>query len=320
MRGPDQDPEVGDERTLDDDELPLEQEDLEGSEVDVELELDDEEGFEEEEDGQEEGEGEESGAEKADKDSPAAAAKAKKSSKTRGNLEAEPEPGDPKTKVPTARMMLSALKWAFADEEEVTPELLERFAEHAILMLEANKVMNLTAIQDPKEIAAKHFLDSWRVTRLVPLIARKVLDLGTGAGFPGLPLALAEPNLSMTLVDSTRKKAEFVQGCIEKLGVPNARALWARVEDHLTTDRVDVVVVRAVSSVRENVRVVRKVRHSLKDMVMLKGNSWSREVRAAEREAERLGFKLDTVWEHELPGEMGQRAILVYRAPGGAGL
>jgi hypothetical protein len=65
------------------------------------------------------------------------------------------------------------------------------------------------------------------------------------------------------------------------------------------------------------VRLLRKVKHSLKDLVLLKGPSWSREARAAEREAERLGFRLDTVWEHELPGELGSRAILVYRAPGG---
>ena len=70
---------------------------------------------------------------------------------------------------------------------------------------------------------------------------------------------------------------------------------------------------------RENVRLLRKVRHSLKDLVMLKGPSWSREVRAGEREAERLGFRLDTVFEHELPGELGERALLVYRAPGGHG-
>ena len=70
----------------------------------------------------------------------------------------------------------------------------------------------------------------------------------------------------------------------------------------------------------ENVRTLRKVRHSLKDLVMMKGPSWSREVRAGEREAERLGFRLDTVWEHERPEEMGGRAVLVYRAPGGQGM
>ena len=311
-----------DERPADDEEEfspevpPLGAEDL-----DLDVEFEEEE--EADEDADEDSDEDSQGATDGTGDDEAAAAEAerkrKKSSKARGNLEAEPEPGDPATKVPTRKKMLSALQWAFEGEEGVPPELLERYADHAIEVLEQNKVMNLTAIQDPKEIAAKHYLDCWRTTRLVPLIAKKVMDLGTGGGFPGLPVALAEPNCSMTVVDSTRKKAEWVQGTIEKLGVRNARSIWTRAEDHLTTERVDIVLVRAVSSVRENIRVLRKVRHSLQDMVMLKGNSWSREVRAAEREAERLGFKLDTVWEHELPDEMGQRAILVYRAPGGVG-
>ena len=188
------------------------------------------------------------------------------------------------------------------------------------ILLDKNRVMNLTAITDPKELAAKHYLDSWRTTRLVPLIATKVLDLGSGGGFPGLPVALAEPMLSMTLCESIQKKAAFLTECVERLGLRNTHVAPERAEDYLTRERVDIVLVRAVSSVRENVRTLRKVRHSLKDFVMLKGTSWSREVRAAEREAERLGFKLDTVWEHELPGEMGGRAILVYRAPGGAGM
>ena len=290
--------------------------DVDPVDLDLDLEEDDDDG-----EADDDADSEELGAEAGGDEGEGGEAKPKaRKSKVRGNKEEEPEPGDPETPVPSKKKMISALEWAFEGEEEVGPELLERFAQHALMVLDTNRVMNLTAIQDPREVAAKHYLDSWRLTRLLPLIAKKVLDLGCGAGFPGVPLALAEPNLSMTLVDSTRKKAEFVQSCLDELGVRNARALWDRAEDHLTSERVDIVVVRAVSSVRENIRTVRKVRHALKDMVMLKGNSWSREVRAAEREAERLGFKLDTVWEHELPGEMGQRAVLVYRAPGGHGL
>ena len=235
-----------------------------------------------------------------------------------GKVEEDEPVAHPDTPVPSIDEMRAALEWAF-EGEDISEALLEAFAEHARMVLEANRVMNLTSILDPREVAAKHYLDSWRITRLVPLMARRVLDLGAGAGFPGLPVAMAEPNLVMTLVDSTKKKADFVGACIEQLGIKNASSVWSRAEDHLTTHRVDVVLVRAVSSVRENVRTLRKVRHSLKDLVMLKGSSWSREVRAAEREAERLGFKLDTVSEHELPEEMGSRAILVYRAPGGAG-
>ncbi|MFT5477841.1 MAG: 16S rRNA (guanine527-N7)-methyltransferase [Planctomycetota bacterium] len=277
-------------------------------ELDVEGEDDDEDEDEDEDEGAEEEEGQGAG-----ENGPVI-------SKAKAKADEEEVVKNPDTPVPSRQVMLSALEWAFADEEGISPEFLGACADHALATLEKNRVMNLTTILDPKEFAAKYYLDSWRVTRLVPLMARKVLDLGTGAGFPGIPLALAEPNLSMTVVDSTQKKITFVDERIEKLGLRNTRAVWSRAEDHLARERVDVVLVRAVSSVRENVRTLRKVRHSLQDLVMLKGSTWSREVRAAEREAERLGFKLDTVWEHELPGEMGGRAILVYRAPGGAGM
>lgn len=289
--------------------------DADDLEVDLEVDEEDFDDDSDEDDSEEEeGEGGEAAAASGEADGEQPKKKRKKDAK-----DAEPDPGDPQTPVPTKKKMLAALEWAFAEENDVTPALLDAFAEHALLVLERNRVMNLTAIHDPKEVAAKHYLDSWRITRLVPLIAKEVLDLGTGAGLPGLPVALAEPNLAMTLCDSTKKKVDFLEECIQKLGARNVRAVWDRAEEYLMRARVDIVLVRAVSSVRENIRTVRKVRHSLADMVMLKGNSWSREVRAAEREAERLGFKLDTVWEHELPGEMGSRAILVYRAPGGAG-
>lgn len=228
------------------------------------------------------------------------------------------EDAGPDVPAPPFEQLLAAMRWAFA-KEAIPPEVVERFALHAQRMLERNRLVNLTAILDPREVAAKHFLDSWRVTQLLPLLGRRVVDMGSGAGFPGLPIALMEPTASLVLVDSHGKKAAFLDELVRELAAPNVEVHSGRVEDYLATNRVDTVLVRAVSSVRENIRVLRKVRQSLRDMVMLKGPSWSREVRAAEREAERLGFVLDTVWEHELPEGMGGRAILVYRAPGGAG-
>jgi 16S rRNA (guanine527-N7)-methyltransferase len=242
------------------------------------------------------------------------------SGRTKKEKAADEEPPGPDVPAPTAKKMLAALEWAFQDEPDVPDGLLQRYAEHAVLVLEHNRKVNLTAILDPKEVAAKHYLDSYRVTRLFSLLGRRVVDMGCGGGFPGVPIAMAEPNCSMMLVDSTKKKTDFVEDSISKLAVKNAHSHWGRVEDYLARERCDVVVVRAVSSVRENVRTLRKVRHSLKDLIMLKGSSWSREVRAAEREAERLGFHLDTVLEHQLPEELGARAVLVYRAPGGQGL
>lgn len=220
------------------------------------------------------------------------------------------------TPVPSLDELRAAMAWAFATED-APAALLDRYAEHARLVLQGNQVMNLTAVVEPREVAAKHYLDSWRATRLIPLTGRALVDLGSGAGFPGVPVALAERQAQMTLVDSMHKRADFLARTLGGMQIGSVTAVAERGEDYLARNRCDIVFMRAISSVRENVRLLRKVKHSLKDLVLLKGPSWSREARAAEREAERLGFRLDTVWEHELPEDMGKRAILVYRAPGG---
>ena len=226
--------------------------------------------------------------------------------------------GHPDSPVPTLDELQAAMVWAFQGEE-VPPTLLERYAQHALFVLEKNREVNLTAIVTPRDVAAKHYFDSWKVTRFLGFFGKSVLDLGSGAGFPGIPIALSEQEARFTLLDSTQKRVQIIEQGIALLGLKHASAVWSRGEDHLARTRHDVVLMRAVSSVRENVRTLRKVRHSLKELVMWKGPSWSREVRAGEREAERLGFKLDTVFEYDLPEEMGKRAILVYRAPGAQG-
>jgi 16S rRNA (guanine527-N7)-methyltransferase len=220
--------------------------------------------------------------------------------------------------LPTLEELRGALEWAFQGEE-VPAGYLDRCAEHGLLVQEGNRRMNLTKIVEPREIAAKHYLDCWRAARYLTLLGRSLLDLGSGGGYPGVPIALAEPNARVVLLESVQKKAEFLKESVARMKLANVKAVGERAEDHLVKNHYDVVIIRAVSSVRENVRTLRKVRHSLRDLVMMKGPSWSREVRAGEREAERLGFKLDTVWEYKLPGELGERAVLVYRAPGGQG-
>ncbi|MDG1985947.1 MAG: 16S rRNA (guanine(527)-N(7))-methyltransferase RsmG [Planctomycetota bacterium] len=288
--------------------------DLPGAPLD--LEDDDLEGELEEEGG----DGEEAEDGEASEGDTEAAEKPKARSKKRKGSDEDEEVEHPDTPIPSAAKMRKALDQAFSGQEDINERMLDLMTQHARLLLETNRTMNVTAILDPTEIAVKHYLDSWRVTRMVPLVARTVLDLGSGGGFPGIPVAIAEPDCSMILCESIGKKARFLEETVKKLGLKNVRVVHARAEDYLATHRVDLVLIRAVSSVRENVRVLRKVRHAMKDVVMLKGNSWGREVRAAEREAERLGFKLDTVLEHELPDEMGARAMVVYRAPGGDGL
>jgi 16S rRNA (guanine527-N7)-methyltransferase len=285
--------------------------------IDLEDELDGVMGDDDDEEEEDDEEGED-GEEASDEDG--APVKKKSKSKKRKGSDEDEEIEHPNTPIPPRKKMRAALDKAFAGQDDIDDRLLNLFTDHALLLLEANRLMNVTAILDPAEIAVKHYLDCWRVTRMIPLVARRVLDLGSGGGFPGLPVAMAEPDCSMILCEAIGKKAKFLEEAVAKLKLKNVRVVHAKAEEYLATERVDLVLIRAVSSVRENVRTLRKVRHSVKDVVMLKGNSWGREIRAAEREAERLGFKLDTVMEHELPEEMGKRALVVYRAPGGDGL
>lgn len=107
--------------------------------------------------------------------------------------------------------------------------------------------INLTAILDPDEMVSGHVLDSLAVRPLVR--GPRVIDIGTGAGFPGLPLAISEPQLAFTLLDSHGKKISFVNHIISELGLSNATAVKARAEDYAPGNRFDTVIARALATV-----------------------------------------------------------------------
>ncbi|MEJ2661048.1 MAG: 16S rRNA (guanine(527)-N(7))-methyltransferase RsmG [Desulfobacteraceae bacterium] len=111
----------------------------------------------------------------------------------------------------------------------VTADQARQFALHGRYLLEWNRRINLTAITEPEDVAAKHFLDA--IAPLAHLPGRGcLLDIGTGGGFPGLPLKVMMPELSMTLIDGVRKKVNFVKYVIRQLELENIQALQARAE------------------------------------------------------------------------------------------
>ena len=134
---------------------------------------------------------------------------------------------------------------------ELTTDAVEKFSEIAKELALWNRKINLTSITDPKEIAEKHFVDSLACSTYLPRRA-KVLDLGTGAGFPGIPLAVISPELSMTLIDASAKKISFVKHIIRTLKLQNIRADHIRAEAMARKvklkDKFDVIVCRAFSS------------------------------------------------------------------------
>ncbi len=129
---------------------------------------------------------------------------------------------------------------------EGIPSLL-RYGE---LLVEKNKVMNLTAITQPQDVATLHFLDSAALLTLADFSDKDVADVGTGAGFPGLPLRIVEPSIRLTLLDAQNKRVEFLKEVCADLNLADVHCVHARAEEFAAAnrERFDIVTSRAVAS------------------------------------------------------------------------
>ena len=137
----------------------------------------------------------------------------------------------------------------------LTPVQLEKFERYRALLLQWNQKMDLTAVTDAAGIDNRHFLDSLSLLRLFPEgLNGKICDIGTGAGFPSIPLKIMQPNLAMTLVDSLQKRITFLETVVDDLSLTDMTLLHERAEDFLKPNRdplargqFDFVVARAVA-------------------------------------------------------------------------
>lgn len=130
------------------------------------------------------------------------------------------------------------------------PELIEPLETFSRMLLEKNQVMNLTAITDPRDVAALHLLDSLALVKLAGLESQRVVDVGTGAGFPGVPLAIARPSARVTLLDSLGKRVDFLRESCRTLGLDNVECVHGRAEEFAGERRetFDLAVSRAVAA------------------------------------------------------------------------
>lgn len=186
------------------------------------------------------------------------------------------------------------------------------------MMYDRNQVMNLTAVTEWDEVQTKHFLDSLLLIKVLDLSKRmSVLDLGTGAGFPGIPLKIVFPHLDFVLVDSLNKRVGFLNEVITALGLTNIQALHGRAEDlgkrKEYRESFDLVVSRAVanlSSLSEYcIPFVRKDGF----FISYKAAQISEEVRRAEAAIRILGGKVSEVMTVPLPGTDMERSFVVIR-------
>lgn len=119
-----------------------------------------------------------------------------------------------------------------------------------------NKVYNLTAINEDSEIITKHFLDSLSVNGFIQN-SQRILDVGTGAGFPGLILALFNPDKSFVLVDGVSKKISFLQEMIGKLNLKNVMAVHIKVEEYKVTEQFDIIISRAFAEIKKMIKLTK---------------------------------------------------------------
>ncbi len=184
-------------------------------------------------------------------------------------------------------------------------------------LLEWNDRFNLTAIRDKEGIETKHFLDSLTCLMALDLNAapRSLIDVGTGAGFPGIPLKLMLPNMRLTLVESIQKKAGFCTHVVEKLGLRQVQILPERAEDvgqdPAHRESYDLATARAVAAMPTLVEYLLPLVRIGGLVIMQKGESAQLEALKSEKVIQRLGGKIRVILPVVLPGVADERYLVV---------
>ena len=184
-------------------------------------------------------------------------------------------------------------------------------------LLEVNQVMNLTAITDPAAVMRLHLLDSATLLTRPPAAGAAVCDVGCGPGFPGLPLAILRPDLRLTLVDSQRKRIDFVNRCIAELALENAAAVHARAEEWAAGHReeYDWTVSRAVARLPVLSELCLPLTRVGGAFCAMKSVGSDEEIAASRRAIATLGGEIDRLDDIALPGaEVTHRLVWVRKA------
>ena len=188
-------------------------------------------------------------------------------------------------------------------------------ARHLAQVLETNQQFNLTRITEPREAIVKHVLDSLIPSPLYAK-ANTILDLGSGPGFPGIPLAILYPETKLILVESTQKKARFLQQVVRDLELQNVTVEPKRGEavlKSLPPNRIDILTARAVGSIDKLLNVLRPVKNRFGKLLLFKGQRALEEMETAADLAGQLKLDGEVVFRYELPDEMGTHCLVEYQ-------
>lgn len=190
----------------------------------------------------------------------------------------------------------------------------EQLIKYYEMLVEKNKVMNLTAITEFDDVIVKHFADSLVINKVIKLNSQKVIDVGTGAGFPGIPLKILYPDIKLTLLDSLNKRLVFLNEVIEELGLKNVTTVHARAEEGARMkehrEKYDVAVSRAVANLSTLVEYCLPYVAVDGSFISYKGDKASDELSAARNAIKLLGGKTDKCEEFILDGTDINRSLI----------
>ena len=203
-----------------------------------------------------------------------------------------------------AKMNISLLK-----------EQYGQFYAYMELLIEWNEKMNLTAITEPKEIILKHFIDSITILKYIDDNS-KLVDVGTGAGFPGVPLSIMNPTLKITLVDSLNKRLIFLQEVVKELNLKNIEIVHARAEEFGQNknyrEKFDIATSRAVANLATLSEYLVPLVKIGGKIISMKASNAKEEINDAQKAIEVLGGKIEKIEEFDLPeSDIGRTIIII---------
>ncbi len=190
---------------------------------------------------------------------------------------------------------------------DLPPASIQKLADYLVLLEKWNRAYNLTAVRDPEQMVYRHVLDSLSV---IPYLhGRRVLDIGTGAGLPGIPLAVACPEREFVLLDSNAKKTRFVTQVIAALNLPNAHVVLNRAEKLQTAEKFDTLISRALGGIADMLALAAHLRSPGGRFLAMKGVYPQEELAALPP-----GYEVLAVEALGVPGLDGKRHVVIISA------
>ncbi|QNU66974.1 16S rRNA (guanine(527)-N(7))-methyltransferase RsmG [Ruminiclostridium herbifermentans] len=200
--------------------------------------------------------------------------------------------------------------------KEITDDQINQFTEYMELLKEWNKNINLTAIEDDREIIIKHFIDSLSILPYIKDDCKTLIDVGTGAGFPGIPLKIANTNINITLLDSLEKRVKFLNEVIKVTNIGNITAVHGRAEDFGVNpnyrEKYDIAVARAVANLPVLLEYCLPFVKINGIFIAMKGSNIE-ELNNSDKALDILGGKIEKIEKMELPFTNIERNVVVIR-------